>query len=103
MEQIRLEELLLLPVPCEEEEDLGLKRVPFRIAVEVLQEGVFLELLQNDLGPQRFTEHAAQRGLPGADAPLDRDIFEVGLGDERTERFLRGHTGSRVCVREVME
>ena len=82
-EQVALGEVAQLVDPLEQEEELRRQRVAPAVPVEALEEGVLRGLLQHRRAAEALGDATGQRGLAGADRPLDDDVavaFEGGGG-----------------------
>ena len=74
MEEIGLRLLFQLLVAAHEEEHLGLEGVAAGVLVEVLEEGILLGLLEDELGVETLGQELREARLPDTDDPLDRDV-----------------------------
>src|SRR5262249_40733384 len=73
-EEVHLAELALLAVALEQEEELGLEGMSFGILVEFPEEGILLDLLEEQPRPELGGEPSREGRLPDADGALDRDV-----------------------------
>jgi hypothetical protein len=74
VEKIGMRFLLQLLVAAHQEEHLRLKGVAARVLVEVLEEGIRLGLLEDQLGVQPLGQELREAGLAGPDHSFDGDV-----------------------------
>ena len=72
-EEIELPQLLLLAVALEQEEELGLEGMSFGVLVEFPQEGILLDLLEEEPRPELRGEPSCEGRLP----VMSARIFEL--------------------------
>src|SRR5438132_3147276 len=99
-EELELAELALPAVALEQEEELGLEGMPLRVLVESPEEGILLDLLEEEPRPELGGEPPRESRLADADGALDRDVPprgpvrrhpRPGRGDSRADApCLRG-------------
>src|SRR5438094_2100940 len=99
-EELELAELPLPAVALEQEEELGLEGMPLRVLVESPEEGILLDLLEEEPRPELGGEPPREGRLADADGALDRDVPprgpvrrhpRPGQGDSRADAMcLRG-------------
>src|SRR5882672_5865920 len=75
-EHARLRQLLHLIDALKEEEQLRLKCMCARVAVEAFEKRVLTGLFKQQIGAEVSAELARERTLPHADRPLDGDVRE---------------------------
>src|SRR5438132_1561515 len=73
-EELELAELTLLAIALEEEEELSLEGMPARVLVESPEEGILLDLLEEEPRPELGGEPPREGRLADADGALDRDV-----------------------------
>src|SRR5438445_12213474 len=99
-EELELAELALPAIALEQEEELGLEGMPLRVLVEFPEEGILLDLLEEEPRPELGGEPPREGRLADADGALDRDVPprgpvrrhpRPGRGDSRADGMcLRG-------------
>src|SRR5947199_10780183 len=73
-EELELAELPLPAIALEQEEELGLEGMPLRVLVESPEEGILLDLLEEEPRPELGGEPPREGRLADADGALDRDV-----------------------------
>src|SRR5436189_1221508 len=73
-EELELAELALPAIALEQEEELGLEGMPLRVLVEFPEEGILLDLLEEEPRPELGGEPSREGRLADADESLDRDV-----------------------------
>src|SRR5881397_971627 len=73
-EELELAELALLAIALEQEEELGLEGMPLRFLVESPEEGILLDLLEEEPRPELGGEPPREGCLADAYGALDRDV-----------------------------
>src|SRR3989441_9954811 len=99
-EELQLAELALPAIALAQEEELGLEGMPLRVLVESPEEGILLDLLEEEPRPELGGEPPRESRLADADGALDRDVPprgpvrrhpRPGRGDSRADAMcLRG-------------
>jgi len=74
---------VLLLIAAEQKEDLGLEGVAAAVAVEIAQEGVFLEDFQEQVGGESRMDETGKRGFADADDTFDGNEHEQLLLSEK--------------------
>src|SRR2546428_7549356 len=102
-EELELAELALLPVALQQEEELGLEGISLWLLVESPEEGILLDMLEEEPRPELGGEPSREGRLADADGALDRDVPPrgpvrrhppPGRGDSRADALcLRGGGG----------
>jgi hypothetical protein len=77
---------------------LCLERIPFRIAVEVFQEGIFFELFQDHACPDCLGKPCCECGLSCTDHALDGDIVQIAVFHQMFYRFQICHVEFPACA-----
>jgi hypothetical protein len=78
VEEVRLIELLLLPVPAQEKKYLRLKRVMFRILIKIWEKRIFLKFFQDEARTQPIGQHPRQCGFTNTNNSFDCDVMDFG-------------------------
>lgn len=78
--QVRLGHFLLLLIPVQQKEHLGLKTMPCRVFIEIRQKRVFLRLFQDQPRAQFTGDERGQTRLSDADRPFGNDIARIPVG-----------------------
>jgi len=73
LKQVRLQKSLLLPIARKEKKKSGFEKHSLRATRKLLEERVFLDVFQDELGLELLGQQPGQRGLPDPDGTSNGD------------------------------
>src|SRR5881397_1721629 len=98
-EELELTELTLLAIALEQEEELSLEGMPARFLVESPEEGILLDLLEEEPRPELGGEPPREDRLADADGALDRDVPPRGPVRRHPRPCARDSRAGAPCLR----
>jgi hypothetical protein len=101
-EHAGLRRSLSLLDPLKQERELGLESVARHVLVEAVEKGIFVRLLEQQIGTHVGSEPQSQRALADADRSLDRDVAKTPeaavIGHRKPRSALKPPTARRAAL-----